>query len=90
MTTKATAPELPGFEGSAIKPLERAAAIYETNRDARLQAGRDELASKGKLIDQMHKADKTHYRRLLGDGFILDIKLTEEKESVKVSRPEEE
>jgi hypothetical protein len=77
---------LPGMESSAIQPIEEAADSYEQARDERMALTTDEVAAKQGLIHQMHKHDKTVYRRELTDGTILDIQLTVEKESVKLRR----
>lgn len=85
-----TTPNLPGMEDSAIKPIESAASTYEEKRDARLDAGRAEKAAKDKLIQKMKDHDKTTYRRLMGDGTVLTIVRSFDKESVKVSHPDED
>lgn len=90
MAKRPTATQLPGMEDNAIKPIENAASAYEEKRDARLQAGREEKAAKDKLIEKMKAHDKTTYRRLMGDGTVLTIVRSFDKESVKVSHPSEE
>lgn len=90
MAKRPTATQLPGMEENAIKPIENSASAYEEKRDARLEAGRAEKAAKDKLIQKMKDHDKTTYRRQMGDGTILMIVRSFDKESVKVSHPAEE
>ncbi len=71
--------QLPGVENSAIKEIEDAALEYAEGRDERMAATRVEVERKTKLIDAMHAANKTEYKR---DG--IEIKLTVEKEKVRV------
>lgn len=76
--------QLPGVENAAIKEIEDAAIEYAEGRDERMEATRVEVERKQRLIEAMHKAKKTEYRR--GN---IDIKLVTEKESVKVKIKDE-
>jgi hypothetical protein len=70
---------LKGMEDGPIKDLEAEAHEYAKYRDKRMQWGRDESASKERLLDLMKKHKKDHYKR---DG--IEITLVTEKENVKV------
>ena len=71
--------QLPGVENAAIKEIEDAALDYAEGRDARMEATKKEVDLKKRIIDAMHAAKKTEYKR--GD---IEVKLTVEKEKVKV------
>lgn len=76
--------QLPGVENAAIKEIEDAALEYAEGRDERMEATRVEVERKQKLIDAMHAAKKTEYKR--GN---ISITLVTEKESVKVKIKDE-
>lgn len=71
--------QLPGVENAAIKAIEDAAMDYAEGRDARMEATKKEVELKQRIIDAMHSAKKTEYKR--GD---IEVKLTVEKEKVRV------
>ena len=90
MAKRAQAQTLTGMEDSAIKPIENAALAYDEKRQVWQALGVELTAAKVKLIDTLKKYEKTTYRRRLGDGSILDIKLQEGKEKVTVTHKDEE
>jgi hypothetical protein len=70
---------LPGMENAKIARIENLALDYAELRDQRQVLSVQEVDLKTKLIDEMHKQKKTEYKR---NG--IDIKLTVEKEGIKV------
>jgi hypothetical protein len=90
MPTKKKAPEkkanklprqdaLPGMSDTKIATIETLALDYVELRDERMEIGKQEVELKEKLIQAMHKAGKTEYKRA---G--ITVKLVVEEEGVKV------
>lgn len=76
---------LPGMEDAKIAAIENLALDYAELRDERVALSAREVDLKQKLIDKMHALGKTEYKR---NG--VQVKLTVEKEGVKVRVKEEE
>jgi hypothetical protein len=76
---------LPGTEDNKIAAIENLALDYAELRDERVALSAREVDLKQKLIDKMHALGKQEYRR---NG--VSVKLTVEKEGVKVRVKEEE
>lgn len=80
--------EIPGAEqeDEKIQPIITAAKRYESARDQRIDAGKDEKSAKESLIEVMKKHNRTSYR-YGGIAVYLDNK--EEVQVKKVSKPAE-
>lgn len=76
---------LPGMQNSKIVAIEKLALDYVELRDERMAIGQHEVELKEKLIALMHKSGKTEYKRMN-----ISIKLTIEKEKIKVRVTDEE
>jgi hypothetical protein len=76
---------LPGMENTKIAAIENVAFDYAEIRDQRQALTVQEVDLKSKLIDLMHKAGKTEYKR---NG--ISVKLVPEAETVKVRVKEED
>lgn len=76
---------LPTMSDAKITAIENAALNYVEGRDERMEATTREVELKEKLIEVMHKHEKTEYRR----GKI-SVRLVVEKESVKVKVSDDE
>ena len=70
---------LPGMEDGKLQAIENAALDYAELRDERQALTVKEVELKQKLIDLMHKHEKTEYKR---NG--ISVKLVVEQEGVKV------
>jgi len=70
---------LPGMENTKITAIENAAMDYAEIRDERQELTLREVELKTKLLDLMHKAGKTEYKR---NG--ISVKIVPEGENVKV------
>ena len=72
---------LPGMGDRKIAAIENAALSYAEIRDERQELTRQEVDLKKKLLDLMHKAGKTEYKR---NGISVVIKMEEETVKVRV------
>lgn len=70
---------LPGMADNKIQAIETAALDYAEIRDKRQELTAEESSLKTELLNLMHKAGKTEYRR--GN---ISVKVEVEKEKVKV------
>ena len=70
---------LPGMDDAKITAIETAALDYAEIRDKRQELTAEESSLKSELLNLMHKAGKTEYKR----GSI-SVKIEIEKEKVKV------
>jgi len=86
ITVEATR-RLPGMEDARIEALESAATYYVGIRDRRQALTLQEVPAKEKLLDLMHKNNKTVYR--YGNMEILVV-AKEETVKVKIAKEEDE
>lgn len=77
---------LPGVEGS-IAELEQLGFEYAAIRDRRMEALKDEVELKGKILQAMRKHKKTQY---IYQDLMIQIVPGEEKLKVKVAKEEDE
>lgn len=79
---------IPGTEPPKIKAIEDAAAKYVDFRDARMEAGEEEIKLKAKLIDAMKEHKLSTYNF---DGYMVElIHLDEDQVKVKKQRAAKE
>lgn len=78
---------IPGMEDKAISAIENAAMDYAEIRDERQDLSKQEGELKQKLMDLMHKANKTEYKR---NGIRVWIEVKEETVKVRVKQDSEE
>jgi hypothetical protein len=74
---------IPGMEDKAISAIENAALDYAEIRDERQDLSKQEGELKQKLMDLMHKANKTEYKR---NGIRVWIEVKEETVKVRVKQ----
>ena len=78
---------LPTMEDSAIRSLENAALTYVEARDERMELSKVESERKTKVLSEMKKAGKTHYRR---NGLTVDVIVESETVKVRTKKPKAE
>lgn len=71
------------IEGRELKDIEDAALSYAENRDERMNALKEEVDLKKKLIDLMHKHKLNTYRH---NGINIDLVAEKEKVKVKIKK----
>jgi hypothetical protein len=76
---------LPGMSDAKLSVIEGLAIDYVELRDERMDIGKQEVEIKQQLIEAMHKAGKTEYKRA---G--ISVKLIVEEEGVKVRVKDED
>lgn len=95
MAAKAEQTEIPGTERPRIPAIDRAAAKYETARDARMEATEEEVKQKEKLRDVLHEhehelterdEDSNPFYLYQDDGEWKMAVLERSEESVKVKK----
>jgi hypothetical protein len=81
---KAKQADLPGMEDRRLDDLDAAAREYAEHRDERMQAFKDEVELKRRVLNLMHRHKKNTYDC---DGVTIDVVPTDERIRVRVEKP---